>query len=472
MSEAKPPPPWAFILPFADAATAEVPLKRLLRLSLFQITVGLVAVLLIGTLNRVMIVELDVPASLVGIMLALPIMAAPFRALIGFKSDNHKSVLGWRRVPYMWMGTMVMFSGLAMMPFALILLSGDHQGPAWVGPASAAVAFLLCGAGMHTLQTVGLALATDLVPSDRHARIVALFSLMLLVGMLIGSLGFGAILADFSQIRLIQAIQGAALLSLILNLIALWKQEGRNPALTTGQSDVTFAESWAELRLLPGWTRRLVAIGLGSAGFAMQDILLEPYGGQILELSVGATTLLTALFAGGGIAGFAIAAKRLDRGGDAHRLAAFGGLIGIFGFGCVIFAAPLGSPGVFGIGTAVIGFGNGLFAVGTLTACMNVSAGRRQTGLALGVWGAVQATCAGLAIACGGILRDVVAGLAAEGAFGAALNGPVTGYATVYILEIILLFATLAAIGPLVRGTARRSAPNPTFSGLAGQPQT
>ncbi|MCU0986985.1 MAG: PucC family protein, partial [Acetobacteraceae bacterium] len=85
-------------LPFADAATPDLPLSRLLRLSLFQVSVGMSAVLLIGTLNRVMIVELGVPASIVGLMIALPIVFAPFRALIGFRSDTHRSHLGWRRV--------------------------------------------------------------------------------------------------------------------------------------------------------------------------------------------------------------------------------------------------------------------------------------------------------------------------------------------------------------------------------------
>ena len=86
-------------LPFADAATEDLPLSRLLRLSLFQVTVGMALVLMIGTLNRVMIVELDVPASIVAVMISMPLLFAPFRALIGHRSDNHRSALGWRRVP-------------------------------------------------------------------------------------------------------------------------------------------------------------------------------------------------------------------------------------------------------------------------------------------------------------------------------------------------------------------------------------
>ena len=86
-------------LPFADAATPELPLGRLLRLSMFQFSVGMAVVLLNGTLNRVMIVELGVAAWLVSLMVALPLVFAPLRALIGFRSDHHRSVLGWRRVP-------------------------------------------------------------------------------------------------------------------------------------------------------------------------------------------------------------------------------------------------------------------------------------------------------------------------------------------------------------------------------------
>src|SRR6202012_5725861 len=118
--------------------------------------------LLIGTLNRVMIVELGVPAWLVAVMVSLPLVFAPFRAIIGFRSDTHRSVLGWRRVPYIWMGTLLQFGGLAIMPFALIVLSGDSPGHVIAGRIRAAISFLLVGAGLQTTQTAGLALATDL----------------------------------------------------------------------------------------------------------------------------------------------------------------------------------------------------------------------------------------------------------------------------------------------------------------------
>ncbi|MGA1302197.1 MAG: PucC family protein, partial [Burkholderiaceae bacterium] len=111
-------------LPFADLTSADLPFSKLLRLSLFQVSVGLATALLVGTLNRVLIVELGVAAWLVASMVALPVLVAPFRALVGFRSDTHRSAIGWRRVPYIWMGSLLQFGGLAIMPFSLILLSG------------------------------------------------------------------------------------------------------------------------------------------------------------------------------------------------------------------------------------------------------------------------------------------------------------------------------------------------------------
>jgi BCD family chlorophyll transporter-like MFS transporter len=272
--------------------------------------------------------------------------------------------------------------------------------------------------------------------------------------MVVSALLFGALLTEFTQLRLIQLVQGAAVATMVLNLIALWKQEPRNPAAT--RPDLprpSFTESWATFRSAGRAGRVLVAVGLGTAAFSMQDILLEPYGGQILHLTVGETTALTALLAGGTLAGFALAARMLGRGADPYRLAALGILAGLAAFSAVIFSAPLESPLLCRIGTVLIGFGSGLFVVGTLTAAMAL-ARDGESGLALGAWGAVQATAAGTAIAAGGAIRDVISSLGVQGVLGPALADPSVGYGAVYYLEIILLFATLAAIGPLVRPAA------------------
>jgi BCD family chlorophyll transporter-like MFS transporter len=440
-------------LPFADAASPELPLKRILRLSLFQVSVGMAAVLLTGTLNRVMIVELNMSASLVAAMVSLPLLFAPLRALIGFKSDHHQSLLGWKRVPYIWFGTLLQFGGLAILPFALLVMTIDKTGAATLGHIAAAIGFLMVGAGMHTTQTAGLALATDLASEDKRPRVVALLYVMLLVGMLVSAIVIGRLLADFTPTKLVKIVQGAGALTMILNIVALWKQEARNRNATAEHAErPAFRVVWAIFIARPRTLRLLVAVGLGAAAFSMQDVLLEPYGGQILGLSVGATTSLTALWAVGMMTGFAIAAQQLSQQADPHRLAGFGAVAGVAAFLCVIFAGALHSAPLLGIGASIIGFGGGLFSVGTLTAAMNIS-DEGRTGLALGAWGAVQATCAGAAIALGAFARDLVSSVAVARDFGPTLAGPETGYAFVYCVEILLLFATVVALGPLVRGS-------------------
>ena len=309
----------------------------------------------------------------------------------------------------------------------------------------------MVGAGLHTTQTVGLALATDLAPTEAQPKVVALLCVMLLVGMVGSAVVFGLLLARFSELRLIQVVQGSAVVTMVLNGIALWKQEPRRPSQTLpGIVRPGFRRSWQTLNAAPQSMRRLVAVGLGTVGFSMQDVLLEPYGGQILHLPVGTTTALTALLAVGGLIGLGTAARLLGRGHDPHRVAALGAMIGLAAFACVAFAAPVDSAVMFGAGVGLIGLGGGFFAHGTLTAAMRL-AQAGQTGLAIGTWGAVQASAAGLAVASGGLLRDGVAALASAGHFGPTLDDPATGYGAVYTVEVALLFATLIAIGPLVR---------------------
>jgi len=438
-------------LPFADAVSDELALGRLLRLSMFQISVAMAAVLLSGTLNRIMVVELGQPAWLVALMVAIPLLLAPARALVGFRSDYHKSYLGWRRVPYLWFGTLLQFGGLAIMPFALIVMTEPHSGPAITGPVAAMLAFVLVGAGMHTTQTAGLALATDLADEESRPKVVALLYVMLLVGTVAASLGFAQLLVDFTYYQLIQVLQGAAALTALLNFVALWKQEPRQPHLTRHDRTIPpFMEVWREFSRQPRARRLLVAIALGTMGFTMQDILLEPYGAQILAMTVSETTQLTALLGGGMLLAFFAAAQLLGRGSDPIRLAGFGVMVGVFAFSSVIFAAPFGSELIFRAGTFGIGLGNGLFAVGTLTAVMTLER-NDLTGLALGAWGAVQTTATGIAIFAGGALRDIVAAWIDAGLLGAVLTEQSMAYAVVYHVEILILFIALIALGPLVR---------------------
>jgi len=445
----------ARFLPFADAASEGLPMGQLLRLSLFQVSVGMATVMLLGTLNRVMIVELSVPAMIVAAMIALPVLSAPFRALLGHRSDNHRSALGWKRVPYLWFGTLWQMGGLAIMPASLLVLGGNptYDVP-FSGEVLAALAFLMTGIGMHMTQTAGLALASDRADDATRPRVVALLYVMFLIGMAISAIVIGTLLRDFDGIRLIQVVQGTAVMTVALNLVALWKQEKVRP-MSRAEREAPMPrlrDAWADLARGGRAGRLLAVVFLGTMAFNMQDVLLEPYGGEVLGLPVAATTMLTAMWAAGALLAFGLAARWLAGGLDPYRMGARGLLVGLAAFPAVIFSAPLASAPLFFAGAAMIGFGGGLFAVSTLTAAMTMPAeGLAGRGLALGAWGAAQATAVGLATLTGGTLRDVINHAAAAGHLGPAMDAPAIGYSVVYHLETGLVFATLVALAPLVR---------------------
>jgi BCD family chlorophyll transporter-like MFS transporter len=403
-----------------------------------------------------MIVELGVPAWWVALSVALPLVFAPLRALIGYRSDTHPSALGLKRLPYLWIGNILLFGGLSIMPFALLALSEpDADSIIWVGRVGAGLAFLLVGAGMQITQTAGLALATDISPVEKRPRVVALLHSMLLVGLILGSGLLGIALTEFSSVRLIQVVQGCAVLVAALNLASLWKQEARS-VKRGAREQGGFSRNWHRLMQIKNMKRFLWTVGLGSCAFSMQDIILEPFGGEVLHLDVSFTSSLTAISALGALIAFMLSAKMLSKGLDACRVAAIGVLVGLPGFASVVFSSPLESATLFRVGAALIGFGGGLFSVGMLITAMETPE-KSYIGMVLGAWGGVQATSSGLSMAIGGALRDLVSRLAEQGILGPSLNNAATGYSFVFHLEIFLLFVVLIAMAPLAKKASANS---------------
>jgi BCD family chlorophyll transporter-like MFS transporter len=179
----------------------------------------------------------------------------------------------------------------------------------------------------------------------------------------------------------------------------------------------------------------------------MADVLLEPYGGQVLGLTVGQTTSLTAILAGGTLAGFTLAWRVIGGGANPVAVALAGAAAGIPAFGAIIAAAAQPVPGLFTGGVLLAGFGAGLFGHGTLTATIR-AAPRHRIGLALGAWGAVQATSAGLAIAAAGVVRDLIVALP-----GGGTDRSAAAYINVFAIEIgLLALALLTGLALLRKG--------------------
>ena len=194
----------------ARCPARQLPLPRLLRLSLFQVSVGMALALLISALGRFAVIGTGVlPSWLIPLAIALPLFILPLRTVLCSHYYARGSDDAWQRVPYILAGTLLQFMGLAVMPFGLGLLSVTSATPALIGQASTLFAFILVAGGLHMVQAFGFRLATDLAPEDAHPRVVIVWFAMLLAGLAVSFLAFAALLANASGFALIQVIQSA-----------------------------------------------------------------------------------------------------------------------------------------------------------------------------------------------------------------------------------------------------------------------
>jgi BCD family chlorophyll transporter-like MFS transporter len=285
--------------------------------------------------------------------------------------------------------------------------------------------------------------------------------LMMLVGTLVSALILEQLLQPFSAMRLIQVIQGAALFTIVVNAFALWKQEARQRGVVEykkGERRPQFREAWRTFTAGGQAVGLLVATGLGFFAFNLQDVLLEPYGGEILHFTVAGTTALTGIMAFGAVLAFVWSATQ-DRTVKAPlRLASQGVVVGLLGFAMITSASmmsrnPIWAPFFFRFGVMLIGFGEGLFGVGTLSFAMGMR-DATQHGIALGAWGAVFATAEGLSFALSGLMKDALSHLGATHAVGSWMAQPAAPYTAVYGTEIVVLLITLVVLGTVGRRAA------------------
>lgn len=439
---------------------------RVLRLGLFQFGMGLSLAPLTGTLNRVLIDEARIPAVAVGFLIAIHYFVSPARALIGFRSDQDRAQGNWR-TPYVVLGAMLTYGGLATAPFSLILLSGEGHITFWPAMIICTLIFLAYGIGVNIVETIYLALVSDITPARERGRVLAVLWIMLVLGTIVSSLLVGLFLIDYNPIRLIRVMQGSAVIFIALTFFSLWGQErlqvdGKVDAPT---DDIRVRLSLGEsLRLLAGQKvlRGLfVVLFIATAGFATHDVLLEPYGGQVLNMSVSATTQLTALWGMAMLVAIALAGWLLWRGRSPALPIILGCSIGALGFLVISFASDAALVGPFRAGVWLIGMGRGLFIVGSLALIMSIG-DRNHAGLFIGLWGVSQALAQGLGTIGGGLTRDIMQHMT---------GSVVMGYTTVYgaslaaLVLALLLLVSMRLGRHLQAGTVRSP-----WSGLRDAP--
>jgi BCD family chlorophyll transporter-like MFS transporter len=410
----------------------------ILRLGLIQFGIGLSLAPISGTLNRVLITDLRIPAAAVGFLIAIHYFVSPVRALIGYQSDKARSMGKWR-TPYVVLGVMLTFAGLTCAPFALILLGGFGTITFWPAMAICTAIFLAYGIGVNIVETIYLALVSDITPPAQRGKVLSVLWAMLILGTIVSAVVVSGLLTEYNHQLLIQVMQTSAIIFVILTVIALWKQERLNPDGTIRSNLETVRvrlSLWQSIRML-GSQKVLqglfLLIFIATMAFSTHDILLEPYGGQVLGMSVSETMGLTALWGVMTIIGVASAALLLWRRQAPVVIISAGCIIGLAGFGVISYASDGALVDVFRVGVALISLGRGLFLVGSVILVMSLT-DISHAGLFLGIWGIVQAMAQGIGVIGGGLARDIAQ---------QQTGNVVLGYTYVYLGALALLLSVV-----------------------------
>ncbi len=434
------------------------------RLSLFQFGMGLSIAPLTGTLNRVLIDEVGIAAVVVGFLIAIHYFVSPIRAIIGFRSDQDRSEGHWR-TPYVVFGAMLTYGGLATAPFSLILLSGNGAIPFWLALIICTLIFLAYGIGINIVETVFLALVSDITPPNERGKVLAVLWIMLVLGTVVSSVIISFLLHDYTHMRLIRVMQGSAVVFIAFAMIALWNRERLNKyGVVETPNAIRVRLSLGEsVRMLAGQRtlRNLfIVLFLATAGFATHDVLLEPYGGQVLGMSVSETTQLTALWGVSMLFSIAGAGWMLWKGRSAITTIIMGCAVGAVGFLVISIASDAAMVNPFRAGVSLIGMGRGLFIVASIALVMSLT-DMQHAGLFIGLWGMMQALAQGFGTIGGGLIRDIAQ---------AQTGSVVLGYTVVYSISLSLLVLSLVLVVALRLGRQLRKQTKSPWEGLQDIP--
>ena len=412
----------------------------IVRLGLVQTAIGAMVVIATSLLNRVMVVELALPATLPAALVAWHYAVQMARPRFGHGSDS-----GGRRTPWIVGGMAALALGTLLATDATLMLAARPV----AGTALAVAAFALIGAGVGAAGTSLLALLASAVALARQPAAAACTWIMMIAGFALASAAAGAALRPFSAARLSEVVAAICAVALLLALIAVWGVEGERTAPAASGATpplrAVLAEIWAD-RPARQFT---VFVTLSMLAFSAQDLILEPFAGLRFGLSPGQSTTLSSYQHGGSLIGMiacGIGGNAFARGQGWMRGWTVAGCLGSALALAGLAAAARAGPGwPLGANIGALGFANGVFAVAAVGSMMGLAgAVPGREGARMGVWGAAQAIGFGL----GGFLGAAgVDGLR-------ALTGDMPGaFATVFTVEAALFVA--AAL--LALQTARRT---------------
>jgi BCD family chlorophyll transporter-like MFS transporter len=426
------------------------------RLGLIQACLGAVVVLATSTLNRVMVVELALPALLPGMLVAMHYVVQLLRPRMGFGSDR-----SGRCSPWILGGMLVLASGGVLGAFAVTQMDQALAS----GIALAVIAFLMIGAGVSASGTSVLVLLAKRVPERRRAGAATMVWLMMIAGFAVTAGVGGKMLDPYSETRLLAVAASVAAIAVTVTALMLLRLEGA-PNGRTGDAQQTprdFMRTLTAVWREPEARQFTIFVFVSMLAFSAQDLILEPFAGSVFGFTPGESTQLSGIQHSGILIGMLLVAAA-----GSGRI--FGRKLGSLRFwtvsGCIASAfalAGLVAAGLIGPGwplsanVMLLGAANGAFSIAAIASMMRLASegAARREGTRMGLWGAAQALAFGL----GGLIGTALSDLARL-----LVNDTAIAYAIVFGLEAMLFFVSArlasrireaqAPEGPEVRGPA------------------
>jgi BCD family chlorophyll transporter-like MFS transporter len=422
-------------------------IKRV-QLGLIHVAVAMTLVPINSTLNRVMIKELAISATLVAILASLPYLFSPMQVAIGSFSDRHP-LLGRRRTPYILLGLILCVLGVILSPQAAFLLSENW----WAGLALGLLAFGAWGMGYNFSSVSYLSLASELSGETGRGKTIAIMWFMMISSIILTSIGLSRMVEPYSPQALERAFWIVGLAALFLGVAGIFRLEGRfseqGQAGAEGYSWGKLYRGVLENRQATLFFWYLVVLLAAILG---QDILLEPYGGEAFGMTVQATTRITSIWGGSFLVALLLAGIFEGRV-EKRKVAQAGGLLAFVGFLFIAISGMILSKSVFYTGVVLLGIGSGLSTVSNLSLMLDMTTADK-VGLFIGAWGMANAFSRLVGTILGGVVRDLATQIA---------QSPLAGYILVFVIEAGLLLLSLLLLRRIDVKAFRRQMGQPSL---------
>jgi BCD family chlorophyll transporter-like MFS transporter len=415
---------------------------RIARLGLVQASLGAVVVLTTSTINRVMVVELALPALLPGILVALHYLVQMARPRMGHWSD-----VGGRRTPWIIGGMGLLALGGVTAAIGTVLVESHRAG----GIAIAFVAFVMIGLGVSASGTSLLVMLAKNVAEARRGPAATLVWMMMILGFAVTAGVAGNLLDPYSPERLVAVSAAVSTLAMVLTVLAVWGIEGDGQSPAGAQPlaapKPAFLDALKEVWGEPVARHFTLFVFISMLAYSAQDLILEPFAGTVFGFTPGASTKLSGVQHGGVLLGMILVAASgliAARAGVGSVWRNCGSLRGWTVGGCIGSALAMGGLTLGGLIGAqwplqanvfLLGVANGAFSIGAIGSMMKLAAQGRESreGVRMGLWGAAQAIAFGI----GGLLGTAASDLAHF-----LITAPGEAYASVFAFEGLMFLVS------------------------------